>query len=159
MKTISAVAIRRHELAEQAMSRYLETVELGLQVALRALEGTGAGARVPGERTHGRDAGRLRNRPLRRLQRAACDLRAGKPRGDRRPAPPGERLVLTIGARADASWRAEAEPPSAHEEAPATVEALTRTVGAVLTRLDHWREEKGVGRLVLFHHRPGERGA
>jgi F-type H+-transporting ATPase subunit gamma len=71
---------------------------------------------------------------------------------------PDERLVLTIGARADTSWRAEAERPTAHEEAPATVEALARTVGAVLTRLDHWREEEGVGRLVLFHHRPSMRG-
>ncbi len=160
MKTISAVAIRRHELAEQAMSRYLETVELGLQVALRALKGTGAGARVPGEGPTavilvGSEIGlcgafneRLVTFALESL--AATEASPG--------AAPGERLVLTIGARADASWRAEAEPPSAHEEAPATVEALTRTVGAVLTRLDHWREEKGVGRLVLFHHRPGEGG-
>ena len=48
MKTISAVAIRRYELAEQATSRYLETVELGLQVVLRALGGAGVETRAAG---------------------------------------------------------------------------------------------------------------
>lgn len=156
MKTISAVGIRSHELAEQAMSRYLETVELGLQVVLRALEDTAAEARSPkGGRTAvvlvGSEIG-LCGAFNERLVTFALESLAAT------SAIPDERLVLTIGARADTSWRAEAELPTAHEEAPATVEALARTVGAVLTRLDHWREEEGVGRLVLFHHRPSERG-
>jgi F-type H+-transporting ATPase subunit gamma len=156
MKTISAVGIRRHELAEQAMSRYLETVELGLQVVLRALDGTGTAAR-PSEIGHtgvvlvGSEIG-LCGAFNERLVTFALESLAAT------GVVSGERLVLTIGARADASWRAEAEPPAAHEEAPATVEALARTVGAVLTRLDHWREEHDVGQLVLFHHRPGEQG-
>lgn len=157
MKTISAVGIRRHELAEQAMSRYLETVELGLQVVLRALDGTGTAAR-PSEVGHtavvlvGSEIG-LCGAFNERLVTFALESLAAT------GVVSGERLVLTIGARADASWRAEAEPPAAHEEAPATVEALARTVGAVLTRLDHWREEQDVGRLVLFHHRPGDQGS
>ncbi len=156
MKTISAVGIRSHELAEQAMSRYLETVELGLQVVLGALESAETEARPP---KSGRTAVVLVGSEIglcgafnERLVTFALESLAAT------SALRGERLVLTIGARADASWRAEAEPPTAHEEAPATVEALTRTVGAVLTRLDHWREEEGVGQLVLFHHRPSERG-
>jgi F-type H+-transporting ATPase subunit gamma len=156
MKTISAVGIRSHELAEQAMSRYLETVELGLQVVLRGLEDTAAEARSPkGGRTAvvlvGSEIG-LCGAFNERLVTFALESLAAT------SAIPDERLVLTIGARADTSWRAEAERPTAHEEAPATVEALARTVGAVLTRLDHWREEEGVGRLVLFHHRPSMRG-
>lgn len=156
MKTISAVGIRSHELAEQAMSRYLETVELGLQVVLRALEDTAAEARSPkGGRTAvvlvGSEIGLCGAFNERLVTFALENLAATR-------AIPDERLVLTIGARADTSWRAEAELPTAHEEAPATVEALARTVGAVLTRLDHWREEEGVGRLVLFHHRPSKRG-
>lgn len=156
MKTISAVGIRSHELAEQAMSRYLETVELGLQVVLRALEDTAPEAKLP---RVGRTAVVLVGSEIglcgafnERLVTFALEILAAT------SAVPGERLVLTIGARADASWRAEAEPPTAHEEAPATVEALTRTVGDVLTRLDHWREEEDVEQLMLFHHRPGERG-
>lgn len=158
MKTISAVAIRRHELAEQAMARYRETVELGLQVVLRDLDRAGDGAEA-GSPAGGRTAvvlvgseiglcgafnDRLVTFALESLAASGVDA--------------GDRLVLTIGARADASWRAEAEPPAGHEEAPATVEALAHTVGAVLTRLDHWREEKSVERLVLFYHRPGEEG-
>ena len=157
MKTISAVGIRSHELAEQAMSRYLETVELGLQVVLRALEDTAAEARSPkGGRTAvvlvGSEIGLCGAFNERLVTFALESLAATN-------VIPDERLVLTIGARADTSWRAEAERPTAHEEAPATVEALARTVGAVLTRLDHWREEEDVGQLVLFYHRPGERGS
>ena len=156
MKTISAVGIRQHELAEQAMSRYLETVELGLQVVLRAIEGTGAEARPSeGERTAvvlvGSEIGLCGAFNERLVTFALESLSATG-------VAPGERLVLTIGAHADASWRAEAEPPAAHEEAPATVEALTRKVGAVLTRLDHWRQKEGVGQLVLFHQRPNNQG-
>ena len=156
MKTISAVGIRSHELAEQAMSRYLETVELGLQVALRAFDGVSTEAHLP---TGGRTAVVLVGSEIGlcgafndRLVTFAVESLAAT--GD----DAAERLVLTIGARADASWRAEAEPPAAHEEAPATVETLAHTVSTVLTRLDHWRESQGVGRLVLFYHRPGERG-
>lgn len=160
MKTISAVAIRRHELAEQAMARYREAVELGLQVVLRDLDRAGDRAEA-GSPAGGRTAvvlvgseiglcgafnDRLVTFALESLAASGIDA--------------GNRLMLTIGARAAASWRAEAEPPAGHEEAPATVEALAHTVGAVLTRLDHWREEKSVERLVLFYHRPGEeRGA
>ena len=156
MKTISAVGIRSHELAELAMSRYLETVELGLQVVLRAIEGTRAEDQpLEGERTAvvlvGSEIG-LCGAFNEQLVTFALQSLAATGVGA------GERFVLTIGARADASWRAEAEPPAAHEEAPATVEALAHTVGAVLTRLDHWREKEAVGRLELFHHRPGERG-
>jgi F-type H+-transporting ATPase subunit gamma len=156
MKTISAVAIRHHELAEEAMSRYRETVELGLQVALRAFDRARA---EPPPSDGGRTAVVLVGSEIGlcgafndRLVTFALESLAATGDGA------AERLVLTIGARADASWRAEAEPPAAHEEAPATVETLAHTVSTVLTRLDHWRENEGVGRLVLFHHRPGERG-
>lgn len=154
MKTISAVAIRHHELAEEAMSRYRETVELGLQVALRAFDRARA---EPPPSYGGRTAvvlvgseiglcGAFNDRLV------AFALASLATTGD----DAAKRLVLTIGARADASWRAEAEPPAAHEEAPATVETLAHTVSTVLTRLDHWRESEGVSRLVIFHHRPGE---
>ncbi len=156
MKTISAVAIRRYELAEQATSRYLETVELGLQVVLRALDGAGMETRAAeGGRTAviliGSEIGLCGAFNERLVTFALESLAASGTGAD-------ERLILTIGARADTSWRAEAEAPAGHEETPATVEALSRTVGAVLSRLDRWRQEEGVGRLVLFHHRPGERG-
>jgi F-type H+-transporting ATPase subunit gamma len=148
MKTISAVAIRRHELAEEAMSRYRETVELGLQVALRAFDRARAEAPPPaGGRTAvvlvGSEIG-LCGAFNDRLVTFALESLAAT--GD----DAAERLVLTIGARADASWRAEAEPPAAHEEAPATVETLAHTVSTVLTRLDHWREEKASGGSCCF---------
>ncbi len=156
MKTISAVAIRQHELAEEAMSRYRETVELALQVALRSFDGARA---APIASDGGRTAVVLVGSEIglcgafnERL--VAFALQSLGETGD----DPANRIVLTIGARADASWRAEAEPPAAHEEAPATVETLAYTVSTVLTRLDHWRESEGAGRLEIFHHRPGAHG-
>ena len=154
MKTISAVAIRRYELAEQATSRYLETVELGLQVVLRALGGAGMETRAA---ESGRTAVILVGSEI-GLCGAFNERLVGFALESLAASGADERRVLTIGARADTSWRAEAEAPAGHEEAPATVEALSRTVGAVLSRLDRWRQEEGVSRLVLFHHRPGEMG-
>ena len=156
MKTISSVAIRRYELAEQAMSRYLETVEMGLQVVLRALESPGG---EPSPLRQGRTAVMLVGSEIglcgafnEKLVAFALDNLSAADIAAK------DRLVLTIGARADASWRATAEPPAGHEQGPATLEALSRTVGAVLTRLDHWQENEGVDSLVLFHQRPGEMG-
>ncbi|CAG4900977.1 unnamed protein product [Acidocella sp. C78] len=157
MKTISSVAIRRYELAEQAMARYLETVEMGLQVVLRALDGAEIESRAP---RRGRTAVMLVGSEIglcgafnERLVAFALDSLATS------GAAVETRLVLTIGSRVDASWRAAAEPPDGHQQAPATLEGLSHTVGAVLTRLDHWQENEGVDQLVLFYQRPGEMGA
>lgn len=150
MKTISAVAIRQHELAERAMSRYLENVELGLQVVLHDLGDSIADASAPASSdiavvVIGSElglCGGFNDKVARFTVESLRDSGDG----------PDRRRVLTIGARADAAWRADAEPPAAHQEAPATVDALTRTVGAVLTRLDQWRTQHGTARLDLFHH-------
>ncbi len=156
MKTISAVAIRQHELAERAMSRYLENVEMGLQVALRDLGDSVAGAKAPAGNgvavvVVGSEIGLCGGF---NDQVASFTMESLRESGDG----PDKRRVLTIGARADAAWRADAEPPAAHQEAPATVDALTRTVGAVLTRLDQWRAQHDTVRLDLFHHLPKPQG-
>ncbi|MBB5214952.1 F0F1 ATP synthase subunit gamma [Parapusillimonas granuli] len=152
MKAISAVSIHRHEQAARTMKQYLANVEHGLQIVLRT-RGRGAG---PSPAPAGRErvavvlagseiglCGAFNERltAFARSHLAAMGVHAGR------------RLVLTIGARIDAGWRAEAEPPAAHQEAPATVDALTATVGAVLTRLDQWRKDEEVGRLELFFQR------
>lgn len=154
MKAISAASIRRHEQAERAMADYLATVEMGLQVVLRALP-VAAGASGP-ESGEARAAVVIIGSEIglcgafnERLVHFALDdlarLRIG----------PGARLVLAIGTRLAASWRAEAEEPEALREAPATVEALSRSVAEVLTLLDRWRAEERVARILLFHQRPG----
>ena len=156
MKTISAVAIRRYEVAEQALARYLETVRLGARCSVRLREGAARAAPAP---EGGRWAVIVVGSGMCRC--GAFNGRLGSCARERLAAggvAPDQRLVLTIGARADASWRAEAEAPAGHEDTPATVEALSRTVGAVLTRLDRWRQEEDAERLVLFHHRPTKTG-
>ncbi|TDK48737.1 F0F1 ATP synthase subunit gamma [Antarcticimicrobium luteum] len=154
MKAISAVGIRRHEAAEWAMRQYLETVEMGLQVALRAgpaatltPEGGGGDGEV-GVVLIGSEIGlcggfneRLVSFALDRLSAAGIAV--------------GRRRLLIVGSRAEASWGAAGGEPPAHlQQAPATVEALAGTVNSVLTRLDHWRAG-GVARLGLFHQQMG----
>lgn len=159
MKAISAVGIRSHEAAERAMGQYLETVEMGLQVALRALPqgaGLGAGAvsRAKGGAGGigvvliGSEIGLCGGFNERLVSFALDRLSAAGIEADRR-------RVLVIGSRAEASWQLSAEPPAHMQEAPATVEALAGTVGSVLTRLDQWLAQDGVTRLMLFHQRMG----
>lgn len=154
MKAISVAGMRTHEAAERAMGHYLSTLERGLQVVLRALPDI---APDQGERHHpltgvvvvGSEiglCGAFNERLVAHALDGLATLGAGADR----------RLVLVIGARAATSWLADAEPPAAIEDAPATLEALALTVSGVITRLDQWREGRGASRLVLFHHRPGE---
>lgn len=153
MKAISAVGIRRHEAAERAMRHYLETVELGLQVVLREVP---PGALTPGTDgvsevgvvLIGSEIGlcggfneRVVSFALDRLAEVGIGI--------------GDRRVLIVGSRTEASWTAAGGEPPAHlQEAPATVEALAGAVDSVLTRLDQWRGE-GVSHLVLFHQHMG----
>ncbi|MFC2968250.1 F0F1 ATP synthase subunit gamma [Acidimangrovimonas pyrenivorans] len=155
MKTISTVSIRRHEVAEQEMRRYLAVVERGLQVALRHVPRSAAGAGAPaagpvegktGVVVIGSEIGlcggfneRVVSFALDRLKAAGVGV--------------GERLVLVVGSRAELGWRAEAGPPRHGEEAPTTIEALPAVVHNVLMRLDDWREAEAASRLVLFHQR------
>ncbi|TDE40078.1 F0F1 ATP synthase subunit gamma [Antarcticimicrobium sediminis] len=155
MKAISAVGIRSHEAAERAMGQYLETVEMGLQVALRALPQE-AGLVLPskdgaggiGVVVIGSEIGLCGGFNERLVSFALDRLSAAGIGADRR-------RVLVIGTRADASWQLAAEPPAYMQEAPATVEALAGTVGSVLTRLDQWLAQEGVTRLMLFQQRMG----
>ena len=153
MKAVSAVGIRRHEAAEQAMRHYLETVELGLQAALRDLPGSapwfaGKDEGRVGIVVIGSEIGlcggfneRLVEFTLARLAEQNIDT--------------SQCQVLVIGTRAEAAWQVKSGHPAHLEEAPATIEALPATVGGVLTRLDRWRAEDDVSRLVLFHQRMG----
>jgi len=156
MKAISAVSIRRHERAEAAMAQYLDNVELGLQVVLRAVQAPPAVQPRLAHKTAvvlvGSEIGlcgafneRLTDFALHHLAQTCPD--------------PADRLVLSIGARAQASWAAVAARASdAHQDAPATVEALARSVAAVLHQLETWRATDGAARLVLFHQRTGAHG-
>ncbi len=152
MKAISVAGIRTHEGAERAMTRYLATIEAGLQVVLRAMtevapDTAGRPIDLTGAVIVGSEIGLCGAFNERLVEYAHQELSALQP--DRR-------LVLVIGTRAAASWSAEVAPPDIVEDAPATVEALADTVASVITRLDAWRDVRGASRFVLFHQRLGD---
>lgn len=154
MKAISVAGIRTHEGAERAMTRYLATIEAGLQVVLRAMTEVTHDARgrphdLTGVVIVGSEIGLCGAFNERLIEHASQELSALRVTPDRR-------LVLIIGTRAAASWSAEIAPPDAVEDAPATVEALAHTVASVITRLDEWRDVRGASRFVLFHQRLGD---
>ena len=153
MKAISVAGIRTHEGAERAMTRYLATIEAGLQVVLRALtEVAPDTASRPHDLTGvvivGSEIGLCGAFNERLIEHAREELGSSGVAADRR-------LVLVIGTRAAASWSAEEAPPDIIEDAPATVEALADTVASVITRLDEWLDARGASRFVLFHQRLG----
>lgn len=154
MKAISVAGIRTHEGAERAMTRYLATIEAGLQVVLRAMtevtpDAHGRPHDLTGVVIVGSEIGLCGAFNERLIEYASQRLSALRVALD-------NRLVLVIGTRAAASWSAEVAPPDVVEEAPATVEALADTVASVITRLDEWLDARGVSRFVLFHQRIGD---
>lgn len=154
MKAISVAGMRTHEGAERAMTSYLATIEAGLQVVLRAMTDVTPHAasrahELTGVVIVGSEIGLCGAFNERLVEHAREELSTLHVEPDRR-------LVLVIGTRAAASWSAETAPPDVVEDAPATVEALADTVASVITRLDEWRDSRGVSRFVLFHQRPAD---
>jgi F-type H+-transporting ATPase subunit gamma len=151
MKAISVAGMRTHEGAERAMTRYLATIEAGLQVVSRAMsdvrpDTAGRSHDLTGVVIVGSEIGLCGAFNERLIEHARQELAASRVARDRR-------LVLLIGTRAAASWTAEEAPPDLVEDVPATVEALADTVASVITRLDEWRDARGVSRFRLFHQR------
>jgi F-type H+-transporting ATPase subunit gamma len=150
MKAISAASIRRHEQAEAAMSGYLATVEMALQVVLRDLALGGD----PPTREHGRTGIVIIGSDI-GLCGAFNERLVPMARAVRDADPPNRTRVMVVGARAVAAWTADSgQSPDATIEVPATVEALSRTIATVLDRFDHWRDHEDVTRLILLNNAP-----
>lgn len=154
MKSLSAVSIRQYERAVEALHRYEQTIEHGLQAVLRQ----GAGRTGIGPAHDGRTAALVfgSDRGLcGRFNEAISEF------ADRRldRLVPGSRarpLVLVVGGRAAARLDAAGRPPDAVLDLPGSVSGLVRTAQAVLIQFDAWRASEGVTRLRVYFNRRTE---
>ncbi len=154
MKTLSAVSIHQYEEATLALAGYYRTVELGLHVVLRrhALPeprrrrpAPGLGAVVFGS-DHGlcgRFNEEIAAHTLRHLEAVAGAA--------------DHRHLLAVGARVAASLEQAGQAVEADVLVPGSAEGITATVQQILLKIDEWREQADVRRVVVFynHHGPG----
>lgn len=159
MKTLSSTTIRQYERAASAVGHYVRTVELGFRVLLRnapiAQEPSASGQPIGGQPigvvVFGTDRGFCGpfNRDI--TAHAIGWLRASEERMDHRLACMGTHLAPELTLRGLG--------PDSVSRMPSSVEGIVSSVQELLLLLDAWREEEGISRVMLFHHRPVEEHA
>lgn len=157
MKSLSAVSIRRYEIAAAAIAEYHETVELGLQVVLRAVQLADAGpprGTVSGPTAaivFGTDYGLCG-----RFNEQIADFAISRLESE--GVSQDDRIWLVIGARARARLAALGEHPSAQYAPPSAASGLNKLAGSILIELDRLQSESGVSRALVFFNLRGKFG-
>lgn len=154
MKGLAAVSIQEFEEAVRALREYTLTVELGLQVVfsrrpdlipaddhsqgriVAVVVGTDQGLCGPINREIAREAALwLENRSV------EAD----------------ERWVVSLGARVARELRLIGVGVDEGMQLPSSVEAVGALVEDLILRIDEWRHEQGVGRVMVFYQHPLQR--
>jgi F-type H+-transporting ATPase subunit gamma len=150
MKSLSVVSIRQYEQAAAALAEYHRTIEQGFQILLR--EGPPPGIRAaPGDFAtaaivFGSDHG-LCGRFNEQIARFAhMEMQ-------RRIAIARDRAYLAVGVQAAARLESFDEPIDDCLFLPGAVSGLTATANAILLKVHAWQQERGIGRVFLFHNR------
>jgi F-type H+-transporting ATPase subunit gamma len=152
MKALAAVNIRQFEKAVDALKRYSQTVDMGLQVALCHRPGFTVTARpaaqgATGAVVYGTDqgmCGALNETVVSHALSVVDGLNIA-----------GERLrLIAVGVRA--LNRLEDDGRQVHRafSVPGSVGAVTPMVQALLVEIEQWLERDGVARVFLFNCTP-----
>lgn len=150
MKALSAASIRQYEQAVTALAGYYQTVERGLQVALRddaRRLPTMAGASRSGGHAavvFGTDHG-LCGRFNEDIVEHALDHMRTLPEGREPP------LILAVGARAAASLEHAGRMVAEDFFVPGSAAHITDTVQQILLKIDEWRAA-GEAQSVHLHY-------
>jgi len=149
MKTISAANIREYGQAVESLARYNETIEMGLQVLMRNEPETLLMVK-PMEETRrlgavifGSDqglAGRFNE------QIAAFAIARMKEAGNR------ERTALAVGERIMPILEEAGQRVEAHFSFSEGHMGLTQVMTDVFLKIEEWREQERIDRIVLFHN-------
>lgn len=153
MKTISAVGIRQHQIAAEAIRDYVETVELGLAALLHgddlsrperlAADGTSVVIIV------GSDIGLC----------GAFNSRVVNHALDASPRSGGGPRLIAVGDRVEAELVRRGRPPAVTFALPTTLEAVGAAIRPVLSELETWRAGNSEGRVLVFYNRQSDDGA
>lgn len=154
MKGLAAVSIQEFEEAVRALREYTLTVELGLQVVFsRRPELIPADDHSQGRIVAvvvGTDQGLCGpiNREIAR--EAALWL-------ENRSVEADERWVVSLGARVARELNLIGVKVDEGMQLPSSVEAVGPLVEELILRIDEWRHEQGVGRVMVFYQHPLQR--
>lgn len=151
MKVLAAVSARQYEAVSKSLDDYNQTVEMGLQVALRGKVFDKPGRPRPmtdlAAIIFGSDIG-LCGRFNEDLVSFSLDSMNGL------RVPQSERTVLAVGGRIHARLNELDHPVRDSCLTPGSAAAITSTIRLLLSKIDSWREQ-GIGRVLLFYSQAG----
>jgi F-type H+-transporting ATPase subunit gamma len=152
MKAMAAVNIRQYEEAVESLAEYNNTVEMGLQIALRHRpEEIKIAQRVLsgplGAVVFGSDQGMVGQFNQEVVDRASSVLKKG---------PLGERdcTLLAIGRRVAARLDQAGQPLAVSLPVPSSLAGITPMVQDLLVHIEAWREKQGIEQILLFYNTP-----
>lgn len=151
MKTLAAINIRQYEKAVESLGDYYRAIEMGFQVLLHQAPQ----AVLPEGAPHGRcgviilgsDQGMCGQFNEQIATFALEEL--GRLRVHR-----SERAVLALGARLVAHLEALEQPPDDTRAIPGSVAGITPLIQDIVMKIDAWRSQQGISRVLLFYNRP-----
>ena len=148
MKTLAAVSIRQYERAVDALEDYSRTIELAFQIALRhqtlSVERHFAAHQI-GAVVFGSDqgmCGRFNEELIAFVQDRQEQMR---PNYDWR--------ILVVGSRAGGQFQEAGQEIDQTYRVPTSVSEIVGLVQELLPRLERWRVEHQVSRLLVFYNR------
>ena len=153
MKALSAASVRQYERAQEALTDYYRTVELGLHVVLRRhpdipearRRGPARAAAVVFGSDHGL-CGRFNEEIVGYVgERMAAT-----------PAGAGPFPVVAVGARVAEQLEESGQPVEGDYLTPSSSERITATVQQLLLKIDEWQNERAIDHVYVFYNRhPG----
>ncbi|RIK39890.1 MAG: F0F1 ATP synthase subunit gamma [Chloroflexi bacterium] len=151
MKSLAAVNIRHVELAVEALSEYSRTVELGLQIALKAAEArVDSNAQVVGSPlgviVFGSDQGLCGQFNERIAEHTLSTLRQIQPED----AP----YLIVVGARTAGLLQDAGLHPARQLSTPGGLSGVTRLVQDLLLILEPARRHEELERVLVLHNQP-----
>jgi F-type H+-transporting ATPase subunit gamma len=152
MKAMAAVNIRQYEKAVESLAEYNDTVEMGLQIALRHRpEEIKIAQRVLsgplGAIVFGSDQGMVGQFNQEITDHALKVLKEG-------PLRERECTLLAIGRRVAARLAQAGHRPAASLPVPGSLAGITPMVQDLVVRIEAWREGQGIEQILLFYNTP-----
>jgi F-type H+-transporting ATPase subunit gamma len=152
MKALAAVSIRQYEKAVESLSEYNRTVEMGLQVLLRqkppevAISEPVISGRL-GAIVFGSDQGMVGQFNEVIAQHVASEL-------DKRQVGQEQPSLLAVGLRIFSRLEESGQLAEQYVSLPDSVAGITPVVQDMVLRIEGWRSEREINRVVLFYNKP-----
>jgi F-type H+-transporting ATPase subunit gamma len=152
MKALAAVNIRQYEKAVAASKHYMQTVEMGLQIALRSRPGFHISARrapqgLLGAVVFGSDQGMCGqlNQQIASLARQSMDDMKVEIK---------DRRLITVGMRVTNRLEDEGQNIQSAFAVPNSVGGITPLVQNLLLEIESWHGDTGVNHVFVFYSAP-----